>query len=136
MDIARRRGLSLDTRHLAERLGCPVVPIVARRGHGLVKLRAAISGALDGAPPAADAPLAPHQGDVPLAPLRGDVPLAPLRGDVEHRLALPDGEDFTALAAWADQLVEESVGGEGAIGSPADTLTERLDLAFTHPLLG
>ncbi len=154
VDIARRRGLSLDTRHLAERLGCPVVPIVARRGHGLVKLRAAISGALDGAPPAADAPLAPHQGDVPLAPLRGDVPLAPLRGDVplarlrgdvplaplrgdvEHRLALPDGEDFTALAAWADQLVEESVGGEGAIGSPADTLTERLDLAFTHPLLG
>ncbi len=116
VDIARRRGLSLDSRRLAERLGCPVVPIVARRGHGLVQLRAAISGALAARP----------VKDVPFAP----------RGDAEHRLALPDGEDFTALVAWADRLVEESVGGEGAIGSPADTLTERLDLAFTHPLLG
>ncbi len=110
VDIARRRGLSLDDRRLARRLGCPVVPIVARRGHGLERLRAAISGAL-----------APNAG---------------VRADAEHRLALPDAQDFTALAAWADRVVEESVGGESAIGSAADTLTERLDLAFTHPLLG
>ncbi len=116
VDIARRRGLSLDTRRLAERLGCPVVPIVARRGQGLEQLRAAISGALGAT--------------------RSDQARTPLREDVERRTALPDGEDFTALVTWADQLVEESVGGEGAIGSPADTLTERLDLAFTHPLLG
>ena len=118
VDIARRRGLSLDAGRLAERLGCPVVPIVARRGEGLEELRAAISGALSDPRPAADAPF------------------APLRGDAEHRLALPDVEDFTALVAWADRLVEESIGGESAIGSPADSLTERLDLAFTHPLLG
>ncbi len=109
VDIARRRGLSLDTRRLAERLGCPVVPIVARRGQGLEQLRSAITGALGG---------------------------VGRKVDAKRRLALPDGEDFTALVAWADRLVEESVGGEGAIGSPADTLTERLDLAFTHPLLG
>ncbi len=112
VDIARRRGLSLDACHLAERLGCPVVPIIARRGQGLARLRSAISGALggtsDAAPPGATLPDA----------------------------TLPDGEDFTVLVAWSDRLVEESVGGEGAIGSPADTLTERLDLAFTHPLLG
>ena len=108
VDIARRRGLSLDTRRLAERLGCPVVPIVARRGHGLGELRAAIAGALD----------------------------VPRSQDAQRQLALPDVEDFPALAAWADQLVAESVGGEDAIGSPADTLTERLDLAFTHPLFG
>ncbi len=108
VDIARRRGLSLDARHLAERLGCPVVPIVARRGQGLARLRAAVSGALSGVSRPADA----------------------------ERPELPDGEDFTALAAWSDRLVEESVGGEGTIGSSADTLTERLDLAFTHPFLG
>ncbi len=107
VDIARRRGLSLDARRLAERLGCAVVPIVARRGQGVPELRAAISAALAARPAA-----------------------------TEHRLALPDPEDFTALAAWADRVVEESVGGDTAIGSAADTLTERLDLAFTHPLLG
>ncbi len=109
VDIARRRGLSLDALRLAELLGCPVVPIVARRGQGLARLRAAISGVLGAPRPAADA---------------------------RRHLDLPDGEDFSALVAWSDRLVEESVGGEGAIGSPADTLTERLDLAFTHPLLG
>jgi len=111
VDIAQRRGLTIDAERLAERLGCPVVPIVARRGRGLRELREAIAATLAaaGAQPATDA---------------------------EHRLALPDVEDFSALAGWADRVVTESVGGEDAVGSAADTFTERLDLAFTHPLLG
>ncbi len=109
VDIARRRGLSLDAQRLGERLGCAVVPIVARRGQGVTELRVAISAALAEPRPPEDA---------------------------EQRLSLPDAEDFEALAAWADRVVEESVGGETAIGSAADTMTERLDLAFTHPLLG
>ena len=110
VDIARRRGLSLDQQRLCQRLGCPVVPIVARRGHGLAELRAAISGAL--AVAARPAP------------------------DAEQRLSLPDAADFAAVVAWADRVFEESAGGEAAIGSAADSITERLDLAFTHPFLG
>jgi ferrous iron transport protein B len=41
-----------------------------------------------------------------------------------------------SLARWADAIVEDSVGGSRAIGSGADTLTERLDKTFTHPVLG
>ncbi len=104
VDIARRRGLSLDAERLSQRLGCPVVPIVARRGQGLAELRAAIS--------------------------------ATLGGERAEPTALPDAHDHCALAAWADRVVEESVGGAAAVGSAADSLTERLDLAFTHPLLG
>ncbi|MEE8524783.1 MAG: ferrous iron transporter B [Thermoanaerobaculia bacterium] len=104
VDIAQRRGLSLDAGELGERLGCPVVPIIARRGKGVRRLRAVIHDAL------AVPPAKPRQ--------------------------LPDVTDFTCLAAWADQVVEQSVGGESAVGSAADTLTERLDQAFTHPLLG
>jgi ferrous iron transport protein B len=104
VDIAQRRGLSIDPGKLAESLGCPVVPIVARRGKGVPELRAAVHQALN----------APDQ----------------------VRPQLPDVTDIGCLAAWADQVVERSVGGEDAIGSAADTLTERLDQAFTHPLLG
>jgi ferrous iron transport protein B len=37
---------------------------------------------------------------------------------------------------WANSVVEGSVGGSGAVGGEADTLTDRLDAAFTHPVLG
>ncbi len=109
VDIARRRGLSLDPERLAARLGCPVVPTVARRGTGVRELRREIGGALR----------TPR--------------LAPAAADREP---LPDVRDFNALAAWADRVVEESVGGAATVGAAADTLTERLDQAFTHPLGG
>ena len=40
------------------------------------------------------------------------------------------------LETWAEHIVEDSVGGHSAVGSAADTVTERLDKAFTHPILG
>ena len=39
VDIAQRRGLSLDATKLSTELGCPVVPIVARRGENLHRHR-------------------------------------------------------------------------------------------------
>ncbi len=42
MDVARSRGIQLDAGALARRLGCAVVPIVARRGEGIDALRSAI----------------------------------------------------------------------------------------------
>ena len=86
VDIARRRGLSLDAGRLAERLGCPVVPMVARRGTGVEKLRREIDRALHEPPPPAI-----------------------------DREPLPDVRDFAALAAWADRVVEGSVGGKAPL---------------------
>ncbi len=39
MDVARDRGHRIDVEKLAERLGCPVVPIVAISGEGVDRLR-------------------------------------------------------------------------------------------------
>ncbi len=55
MDVARDRRIEIDAGTLAERLGCPVVPLVASRGKGLADLREAIQRvAGDPRPPEAD----------------------------------------------------------------------------------
>jgi ferrous iron transport protein B len=46
MDMAHARGITINLAVLSSRLGCPVVPIVARRGTGLDAIRDAIDGAL------------------------------------------------------------------------------------------
>lgn len=99
-DLAQRGGLTIDAAALAERIGCPVVPICGRSGAGLEELRAAMA--------------------------------APRRSEV----ALPPPTDADLATEWANRVVEESVGGARAVGGPGDTVTDRLDAAFTHPVLG
>jgi ferrous iron transport protein B len=41
-----------------------------------------------------------------------------------------------SLEAWAERIVVASVGGERAVGGESDTLLDRLDETFTHPLVG
>ncbi len=108
VDLAQRRGLSLDTARLGAQLGCEVVPLVARRGEGLDELRAALGRALD--------------------PSRTAV--APER-ERPHQ-----GAPAAAIVEWAEQVAETSVGGRHAAGQATDTMTERLDQTFTHPVLG
>ena len=105
VDLAQRRGLTVDTQELSRHLGCPVVPMVARGGIGIDSLAAAVRSLLTAG---------------------GDALPA----------ELPDPSDGDALSAWVDGVIEGSVGGEGAVGSSSDSLTERLDEAFTHPVLG
>lgn len=109
VDLAQRRGLTFDVARLSALLGCPVVPVVARRGEGLAGLREAVLGELGfGREPAPSAARA-------------------------HRL---DPAAFASYEEWADRVVSDGVGGRRAVGAALDTLTERLDQAFTHPLLG
>ncbi|HMN95029.1 MAG TPA: ferrous iron transporter B [Phycisphaerales bacterium] len=98
VDLAMRKGLSIDVDRLAARLGCPVVAISARSGRGIDALVAAVG-----------------QGKASAA-------------------SLP--EIGAATGAWADAVLEESVGGAEAVGDAHDSLTDRLDQAFTHPILG
>lgn len=109
VDLAQRRGLTFDVIRLSALLGCPVVPLVARRGEGMPELLKAVGQGLE-------RPERPKATGPMLAPLS---PAA-----------------FKSPQEWADKVIEESVGGRHALGSPLDTLTERLDQAFTHPVLG
>ncbi len=45
MDVARERGMDIDVYSLSERLGCPVVPIVASKEEGISKLKDTIRSA-------------------------------------------------------------------------------------------
>ena len=106
VDLAQRRGLTLDTRAMSRRLGVPVIATVARKGDGIDELRAAIGATLTGALPAT------RPSDLP-----------------------PSGATTEALTLWADSVVAESASGlsDGAV---VDTFAERLDRTFTHPVLG
>lgn len=104
VDLAQRRGLTLDPEHLAAELGCPVVPIMARKGEGVADLRAAVRQSLADPSGSAD--------------------------------ALRPPEDPSCLAEWADGILERSSGGPDAVGARADSVTDRLDQAFTHPWIG
>ena len=46
VDLAQRRGLSLDPAKLSAHLGCPVIPVVARRGLGLDGVRTSLGQVL------------------------------------------------------------------------------------------
>jgi ferrous iron transport protein B len=102
IDLAQRRGLTIDTKELGQYLGVPVVAVCARSGQGVNELVSALKS--------------PHQIAV----------------------ALPDAADTKACVAWANGVVEQSVGGDHALGASraGDAMTDRLDAAFTHPILG
>ena len=100
VDLAQRRGLTLNAAALSKEIGCPVVPIVARRGEALDTLSSVVAGVLR-------------------------------ESATATRRSRSTAID--ALEQWADRAVEASVTG---VGSATDTLTERLDKAFTHPVLG
>jgi len=51
IDLAERDGVVIDAEALSARLGCPVVPVVAKQRRGLVELRQAISQQLKGRAP-------------------------------------------------------------------------------------
>src|SRR5262249_20867797 len=121
VDLAQRRGLTLDATRLAGHLGCPVVPLVARRGIGIDALRAVLGRTVPGE--RGERVMSSDGDDDLVASATTPVKIAPP--------ALADG-----LEEWADQIVDASVGGSAAVGSATDTLTERLDKAFTHPVLG
>ncbi|MGB5281573.1 MAG: ferrous iron transport protein B, partial [Arenicellales bacterium] len=57
MDVARKRGIQVDTAKLSQKLGCPVVPIVATTREGISELKARMIAVAEGI----------EQGGFPLA---------------------------------------------------------------------
>jgi ferrous iron transport protein B len=112
LDEARRKGIRIDTRRLADRLGIPVVGTAARRGEGLAQLVETVSdlvaGTLSPRPklPPAPTPLAEAMHQIvplverlaPCLPQARWVAYRLLEGDERIRDALVSGE-LAALAA-------------------------------------
>ena len=106
VDLAQRRGLSIDPLRLGQLLGCPVVPVVARSGRGVDELRLTLAARLD------DTVVRPEL-EIPSASGRHRAPRLGRSGHGAQRRRR-----------------------KAAIGAAGDTFTERLDQAFTHPIGG
>jgi ferrous iron transport protein B len=131
VDLAQRRGLTLDAARLGGHLGCPVVPIVARRGTGIDALREVLDRVMT-----SDARREPLTSRDARAAATGAATLDRAVADAAAPVRIDPPPTVDGLEEWADQIVDASVGGSSAIGSATDTVTERLDKAFTHPVLG
>jgi ferrous iron transport protein B len=106
IDLAQGRGLTIDGRKLSERLGCAVVPMIARRGEGVDEVRTALAQALSHGRAPDGAPGVPGEG-----------------------------ASIETLTNWADDVMAYSAGRPSAPHA-RDAFTERLDRVFTDPVLG
>ena len=120
IDLAHRRGLSFDLEKMSRAIGAPVVPITARSGKGVDALIQRLQSICD-TEPAERVPGA-HTAAGPAGAREIAAPLA--------------RQELADLELWAEMVVAESVGGAKAIGSASDTLLDRLDKTFTHPIVG
>ncbi len=111
-DVADTKGLSIDTDLLSQRLGCPVVRVVAPAGHGIDHLGDAILAAATATPPP-QPDLAAH-----LAAIDGSYP--------------PPAREAIARYAWIDALLEGVITRQ----PPRPTLSEQIDRVLTHRLWG
>lgn len=144
IDVALRRGLTIDAAALAARLGAPVVLVSARTGEGLDELVAA-------AVRAADAPWSTELARARLSAL----PAAPEDSEAVARWA----SEVAVAAAASTHLERAGASGSGAgVGaarhedgaaqraaatsaalharSRHSSLHERFDLVLTHPVAG
>jgi len=163
MDEARALDLTIDTDGLAEALGCPVVPIVARRREGLEALQSALVQVLDDGPPpmpelewgpaveAAVARVSEAYADVPDPRRREAWARWALMSELdEAELELPakvreaceaarsaTEEDLDVqLVAARYAAVDELVGEHVSGEGPSHTRNDGLDRWLTHPVLG
>ena len=110
VDVAEREGVSVDLESLSQQLGCPVVPISARNGRGLVELRRAI-----------DALVADDERVI--TPVPDSLAACSKCGGCPH----------AARHAWASGVAAGSV---RELGPTARKLAERADTWLTHPFVG
>ncbi|MDT8449843.1 MAG: Fe(2+) transporter permease subunit FeoB [Wenzhouxiangellaceae bacterium] len=135
MDLAGQRGIDIDTEALALALGCPVVPVVARRRQGLERLRAAVSTAIrEGCgPPVAGPRYAPEieQAVGDLAGRTGTTDLRAARRNALEWLQAPPapGTLPPESAALADHWRERI---ERGTGEPMDLLVADARYQFAH----
>jgi len=108
MDVARRRGIRIDSQKLSEKLGCPVVPITAIKSEGLTELKEAIAAAATGERVAGYRLAHEEIVEQAITDLISDIECD---GDhcVKHWVALKMLEGDSDLLSRADNLLKEKV---------------------------
>ncbi|WP_034917623.1 Fe(2+) transporter permease subunit FeoB [Erwinia sp. 9145] len=158
LDIAQNQKIIIDIPTLAQRLGCPVVPLVSSRGKGIEQLKAAID-ARRGEPdhiaidwPAAvqkavrslseamPAQLSPRQRDwLARQALEGDIYCASQMGDAARLLTSPDvPQDMPLRIAAARYQAIETISQAAILPDSATPhqLSARLDRLVLNRWLG
>ena len=108
MDMARRDGIRIDVAKLREELGCVVVPVSARHGEGIDKLKQELDRLVAGAMPEAVDHVDPH-------------------------CAGCSGCTFQARYEWTEQISTRVM---DPVIIQRSAWTDRLDDIFTHPVFG
>ncbi|MCP4495134.1 MAG: Fe(2+) transporter permease subunit FeoB [Gammaproteobacteria bacterium] len=122
MDVARKRGISIDSALLSEKLGCPVVEVVAVSGQGVAELKQAVLSIIDnkagcgislGMDSELEAAIADIRLKMPDENKRGYwVALKLLEGD-QSIYPLTAGDDLQiCVKSWQDRIF--SISGESA----------------------
>lgn len=160
MDVARARGLRIDSEALAQRLGVTVVPVVATDPSTIAPLRQAVESAITDTPSAVRAPLpealtaeadaftsTANRAEAVRILLdrggyaeteylrRGGAPasLAASRQRLEAAGVRGPSDEVRARYAWIDRILE------GVVERPAQrvvTWTDRIDAVLTHKVAG
>lgn len=107
LDIAQHQGIEIDPAALAARLGCPVVPLVSTRAHGVTELKQQID-----------------QLPMRCAPFRVDYPPALSAAAVALAAALPHGKPLSQRHWLALQMLEGDIFCLAAAGTAAAALPE------------
>jgi ferrous iron transport protein B len=107
MDMAKRRGLTVDVDALSKRIGAPVVATVASKGLGLDAVRKVLDGLGSGS-------------ERTTRPIDAPSSTAPV----------------DAVTDWAERIAREVTHTSGGDAMAIDARTERLDRLLTHPVAG
>jgi ferrous iron transport protein B len=140
MDLSRKQGITVDPAHLAEHLGCRVVPVVASRGEGIDELKAAIrETAAEGRPPTANISYG-HLLEKAIGEITPLISEAAVNRGVEPRwlaMKLLEGDDVAGAIAGpaADAILEVLVPAiEAEQGEDVDILIADARYAFANKL--
>ncbi len=166
MDVAQKRGISIDSTLLSDKLGCPVVEIVAVSGKGVTELKQAVLSIIDdkagcGISLAMDSELEAAIADIrikmpddnkrgywaALKLLEGDQSIYPLTAGDDLQLCVKSWQDriFSISGESADMFIADSRYGHAhAIaqlvvkvkGKVKRYFTDRIDQIALHRIAG
>lgn len=132
LDMADAKGMRIDAQGLAERLGCPVLPVVASRGTGIEELKRALRAAAEEKPiPTAEIRYDSVLEDAIAALVPKVSAVAERNGDSPRWLAarLLEGDDL------ARGLVGDAV-STGEIKAVAGNLGDEIDILLADARYG
>lgn len=124
VDVAAAKGMEIDAAALAARLGCPVVPVVASEGKGIIELKAEIAKAAAAKPRAGVAPEYEGELEQAVSALAAAIAAAAPQAAVAPRwlaVRLLEGDDL-ARTQVGPGLAAEAASRAGPLGDDLDLM--------------